>query len=309
MQMHADLREFDMEGVVLGVLGGGLFSLDVPGLAESRPSVLRGDKLIVTFPGAPGHHRGYAARIERNSVILSMDRRKFHYVAGQSVNVHFTLNRTLLRVQHEVLRDASRLGNGVLYPMREPRLRAPRAGVPVGDALKPIRRGLNQEQLAAVRHALEARARPAPYIVFGPPGTGKTRTAVEIIAQAVRLFGRGFRILACAPSNTAADVLCLGLGVHIPPSQLLRVVAASRPKAQVDLGVHKFCLETDNDGHFKQPESAAELEQKRVVVTTVAMASKLPFALNLPVRFLLLQNCLAVGFACQTCALGQRMQV
>ena len=39
-------------------------------------------------------------------------------------------------------------------------------------------------------------------VVHGPPGTGKTTTIVEIIAQLVR---RGKRVIACAPSNIAVD--------------------------------------------------------------------------------------------------------
>jgi superfamily I DNA and/or RNA helicase len=126
-----------------------------------------------------------------------------------------------------------------------------------------------------------------PYVVFGPPGTGKTKTVVEAIAQAVTVFPKTFRILACAPSNTAADVLCLGLADHIPPSRMIRVVAASRYKDQVHKDIHPFCLATDDESeaHFKMPEHIAQLADKRVTVTTLSMASKLPFMLDLPRGF------------------------
>lgn len=39
-------------------------------------------------------------------------------------------------------------------------------------------------------------------MIHGPPGTGKTTTVVELIAQAVK---RGDKVLASAPSNVAVD--------------------------------------------------------------------------------------------------------
>lgn len=41
----------------------------------------------------------------------------------------------------------------------------------------------NEEQCRAVTHIVTGMSRPAPYLIFGPPGTGKTVTMVEAIKQ------------------------------------------------------------------------------------------------------------------------------
>ena len=60
---------------------------------------------------------------------------------------------------------------------------------------------LNDSQLAAVRHVVSALD---VAIIHGPPGTGKTTTLVQAILETIR---RERRVLVCAPSNTAVDLL------------------------------------------------------------------------------------------------------
>ncbi len=79
--------------------------------------------------------------------------------------------------------------------------RAPKFEAMELDDVTAAPEALNETQLEAVRHSLSAQDYA---IIHGPPGTGKTTTLVELIAEAVR---REQRVLACAPSNLAVDNL------------------------------------------------------------------------------------------------------
>ncbi|MFN3199110.1 MAG: AAA domain-containing protein [Bradymonadia bacterium] len=63
---------------------------------------------------------------------------------------------------------------------------------------------LNAPQQAAVRGALQRRPL---HLIHGPPGTGKTRTLLAILA----ILARREKVLVCAPSNSAVDHLVEGL--------------------------------------------------------------------------------------------------
>jgi len=96
---------------------------------------------------------------------------------------------------------------------------------------------LNESQREAVDFALSAQDAA---IIHGPPGTGKTTTVVELICQAV---GRGQKVLACAPSNTAVDNLVDKLAVAQQ-----KVVRVGHP-ARVDQRLQEFTLDAQVSRH------------------------------------------------------------
>ena len=85
----------------------------------------------------------------------------------------------------------------------------------------------NEAQAKAVKHIFQGSSSPAPYIVFGPPGTGKTVTMVEAIKQVYR-YKENSKLLVCAPSNSASDLLAERIVTHVEKRHVLRIHALSR---------------------------------------------------------------------------------
>ena len=103
--------------------------------------------------------------------------------------------------QRSALEEARRAERGRLPRLREVLLGMQPSRFDERTPLVPLDANLNRSQIDAVEFALSAKD---VAIIHGPPGTGKTRTVVELIRQAI---ARGDQVLACAPSNLAVDNL------------------------------------------------------------------------------------------------------
>ena len=88
---------------------------------------------------------------------------------------------------------------------------------------------LNAQQKSAVNGILSSNCRPTPFIIFGPPGTGKTVTVVEAILQVLTRIPNS-RIIACTALNSSADLIVelLLKSELIPEKDLIRISAQHR---------------------------------------------------------------------------------
>nr|XP_025737673.1 RNA helicase Mov10l1 [Callorhinus ursinus] len=325
-EIHAEieLKEYNMSGVTLK-RNGDLLVLEVPGLAESRPSLYAGDKLILRTQEYSGHvieYIGYVIEIHEEDVTLKLNPEFEQAYNFEPMDVEFTYNRTTSRRCHFALEHIIHLGVKVLFPeeiiLQSPQVtgnwnhaqdtkndgqsaiksrkamkdhtnhaaKERRAGAqdtpgPAGFAEKstnvvnevqipkvrekeffnPL---LNENQKLAVRRILSGDCRPLPYILFGPPGTGKTVTIIEAVLQVYYALPDS-RILVCAPSNSAADLVCLRLHESqvLRPGAMVRVNATCRFEETVTDAIKLYC---------KDGEDIWKASRFRIIVTTCSSA-------------------------------------
>ena len=161
---------------------------DVPTHAASERSTLNG---VITS-------------VRRNKLLLATTKEElpdWAYDAGK-LGIDLTFDEVSYREMNNALSEVMGAYGNRLAELRDILLGARQAGFraqKADDLLYPNL--LNDSQLKALRHVIMAQD---VAIIHGPPGTGKTTTLVHAILETVR---RERRVLVCAPSNTAVDLL------------------------------------------------------------------------------------------------------
>ncbi|KIY47326.1 P-loop containing nucleoside triphosphate hydrolase protein [Fistulina hepatica ATCC 64428] len=227
-------------------------SLAVPGLAEKRPRFLVGDIILVQKVGAlPGDwFSGRVNVVRKEDVGLSFHPSFSRRTQGQQYNARFKLNRLPLRRQHQAF-DMTFDDDRILFPTNE---HAPK-DISGGNSRLRFKNALicqNERQLLSVTSIVHLSEGSLPLIVFGPPGTGKTAIIVEAMVQILSGPTEKTRVLACAPSNSAADLIAMRLKEALPPRvSIFRYYAASRNRDSVPKELQDCtCME---NGQFSCP--------------------------------------------------------
>lgn len=204
-------------------------------------------------------------------------------------DVQFALNRVPARRQLQAL-QARLPRSDLLFPTLNTRYN----GYPVADShpsffSKAIEANYSQRQ--AVLSIFYNSSGTAPYVVFGPPGTGelpctrscndgmrltfsanlassgKTSVIIETCLQLLSQPGYA-KILITTPSNAAADLLCARL--NLDENIVFRLNAISRKFQDVPPAILQLSY-IDGDTFGCPP--IEQLEQVQVVVSTCMSAS------------------------------------
>ncbi|XP_028773549.1 probable RNA helicase SDE3 [Neltuma alba] len=272
LQLEEDMRTYDMECVTMRKRTYQFLSLEVPGLAERRPSLVHGDFIFAKLASEHDNdntpaYQGFVHRVEADEVHLKFHPH-FHSVHKEEdlYNVHFTYNRLNMRRLYQAIEAAENLGSEFLFPHETSRRRRIET-----SHLVPISGNINEEQMLAIKKILRCKGAP-PYLIHGPPGTGKTSTVVEAVLQLYKNH-RKARILICAPSNSAADYLLEKLlgqkAVKFRDEEIFRLNASTRAYDDIKPELIRFCC--FDESVFKCPPVSA-LMQFKIIVSTYMSA-------------------------------------
>uniref|UniRef100_UPI0037E73AEA RNA helicase Mov10l1 n=1 Tax=Semicossyphus pulcher TaxID=241346 RepID=UPI0037E73AEA len=280
-ELHAEreVREFNINGALLRK-GAVYLHLEVLGLAEGRPSLSIGDRIVLKKPRSDGvvmEYVSFVTEINNEEVSLRVNSEFQRSYLGEPLDVEFSFNRLTMRRCHKALDQTKQFGE-ILFPssvtLQTPQWSGKWAEEPdqnetMEDDEAPVLENgnvfsidvkskstqtkdgrlpskpipsegqffnpdLNPPQREAVKRILVGECRPTPYVLFGPPGTGKTITLIEAILQ-VYHFVPSSRVLVCTPSNSAADLICIRLhdSGFLHAASMARVNASCRQEESI----------------------------------------------------------------------------
>lgn len=189
--------------------------------------------------------------------------------------IRFLSNRTTVALEHRALDlfDQHEISK-FFFPSRgDLVVKAAKSAVDTASQIEWISE-VNDEQRAAVENILCRTSYPHPYILFGPPGTGKTKTLVEAIGQIIKRNDTGEHILVCATSNSACDEIADRLLKNNPNDQVFRMFSISQTDRMGKIPTDVLAASNLCKGEHYYP-TLMKLYQHKVVICTLTTAGRL----------------------------------
>lgn len=130
--------------------------------------------------------------------------------------------------------------------------------------------GNNPEQAKCVENILRKSSYPAPFLLHGPPRSGKTQVIIEAVCQIYKLTNS--QVLICAPSNAATDVITERLLNKVKNKDMLRIYSTTRPLTKISSKLHA-CANIEGGKVNKITED--DLTGKKIILCTLITATGL----------------------------------
>ncbi|XP_011181734.2 probable RNA helicase armi isoform X1 [Zeugodacus cucurbitae] len=260
IEYFVNFRNYDRERAHF-TRDGEFLSLTIENLSERRPSLVIGDTVRAINPWCnDDDKRSYDGVIHKvlfNRVLLKFNEGFQSKYNGEDYRLEFYYSRFAFRKQHfAVNRIIKHVGEQFLFPSRVHNREEPQLQIELDSDDNLILQDttcpwfnplLNPIQKRAIRNILRGETHNMPYIIFGPPGTGKTMTLVEIVLQLVKLLPSS-RLLIGTPSNGSADLIATRLidSKQLQPGDFVRLVSQNQiEKELVPEHLMPYCATVD----------------------------------------------------------------
>jgi hypothetical protein len=175
-QLDLDIRFYDMKDAKFKDVKRKVYlHLTAPSVVDNRPAVIVGDVLYVYEDKS--RTRRYEAIVHEiidGCVLkLGIDDR-FPFVKNKAYDIEFSYNKSVFSLMHKALGkyfENQSLFEGILFPAenQSTSTRLARHDITINTWYD---RNLNEEQKTAVVNIVNNTSKNAPFIIFGPPGTG-----------------------------------------------------------------------------------------------------------------------------------------
>ncbi|XP_055679175.1 putative helicase MOV-10 isoform X2 [Lutzomyia longipalpis] len=256
----------------------GYYLLHIPNLLEEN-MLMEGDKVhIVESKGQLDHLSSQTIRKLKKSFGRVYELKKDHVVLDfedmivlkdLKYDIHFLTNRMTIQLERQALDFVEQHKiQKFFFPECLTKHSIDFHGFDwVNESIKT-----NPEQQSAVIHIVQKSSFPSPYILMGPPGTGKTTTLVEAIYQ-ILMRSPNDRILVAATSNYACDVITIRLLKFLQTSQVYRMFASSKEQNLDSIDPKLLEISNLKGGTHYYP-TIVYLSKFSVILTTLAIAGK-----------------------------------
>lgn len=199
---------------------------DYPVLEQRHPKIIIGGKILLS-----DCRQGYSnwSSYDVEGTIVEVFNDGFAFDSAYDIDdgvfgIEFLHSRTNIRKQlFSIGKVIQNLGFSFLFPVTK---QLKMSQIRDNAEIRWFYNNLNGSQKDGVRRILNGNCRPMPYIIFGPPGTGKTITLVESVCQIITIVNKSV-VLVATPSNSGADKITRMLSEFLSIRQFCRIVSVN----------------------------------------------------------------------------------